>query len=100
MLRAEAGNYIPAAAAELIVEITSKSNATNERIKKAAGYAQAGVPLYLLIDGCAPGGPTITLYGEPKDNVFRVLRACKFGDAIDLPQPFGFTLDTGEFPAK
>lgn len=48
-LRVEKRNYVPAAAAELVVEITSKSNASNDRIKKAAGYAQAGVPLYLLI---------------------------------------------------
>lgn len=66
VLRDEGGNFIPAAAAELIVEITSRSNAAHDRIKKAAGYAQAGVPLYLLIDGWAPGGPTITLYGEPQ----------------------------------
>ncbi|UUU31322.1 Uma2 family endonuclease [Streptomyces sp. CA-210063] len=91
-------NYIPAAAAELVVEITSKSNASNDRIKKAAGYAQAGVPLYLLIDSWAPGGPTVTLYGEPKGDVYRVLRAGKFGDAIELPEPFAFTLDTSVFP--
>ncbi|MBL3667917.1 Uma2 family endonuclease [Streptomyces sp. M2CJ-2] len=97
VLRAEKGNYIAAAAAELIVEITSKSNATNDRIKKAAGYAQAGVPLYLLIDGWAPGGPTITLYGEPQGSVYRVLRAGKFGDRIELPEPFNLTLDTAEF---
>lgn len=98
VLRAEEGNYIPAAAAELVVEITSKSNASNDRIKKAAGYAQAGVPLYLLIDHWAPGGPTITLYGEPHGDVYRVLRAGKFGDQIELPEPFGLSLDTSEFP--
>ncbi|MFF0107067.1 Uma2 family endonuclease [Streptomyces hirsutus] len=98
VLRAGPGNHIPAAAAELIVEITSKSNAANDRIKKAAGYAQAGVPLYLLIDGWAPGGPTITLYGEPHRDVYRVLDAGKFGDRIQLPEPFGLALDTCEFP--
>ncbi|MER5754838.1 Uma2 family endonuclease [Streptomyces sp. NPDC002088] len=98
VLRADAGNYIPAAAAELIVEITSKSNASSDRIKKAAGYAQAGVPLYLLIDSWAPGGPTITLYGEPQGAVYRVLRAGKFGATISLPEPFDLELDTSEFP--
>ncbi|MFF8935205.1 Uma2 family endonuclease [Streptomyces paradoxus] len=97
VLRDEGGNFIPAAAAELIVEITSKSNAAHDRIKKAAGYAQAGVPLYLLIDGWAPGGPTITLYGEPQRDVYRVLDAGKFGEHIGLPEPFGLELDTGEF---
>ncbi len=26
--------------------------------------------------------------------------ASGFGAAVDLPEPFGLTLDTGEFPAK
>lgn len=91
-------NYVPAAAAELIVEITSKSNASNDRIKKAAAYAQAGVPLYLLIDHWAPGGPTVTLYGEPHGDVYRVLRAGKFGEQILLPKPFDLKLDTSLFP--
>ncbi|MCT7352687.1 Uma2 family endonuclease [Streptomyces sp. 15-116A] len=99
VVRAEQGDFIPAAAAELIVEITSKSNATNDRIKKVAGYAQAGVPLYLLIDAWAPGGPTVTLYGEPQGSVYRVLRAGKFGDRIQLPEPFDLALDTSEFLA-
>ncbi|MCX5092455.1 Uma2 family endonuclease [Streptomyces sp. NBC_00365] len=98
VLDAAESNYIPAAAAELVVEITSKSNASNDRIKKAAGYAQAGVPLYLLIDRWAPGGPTVTLYGEPKGDVYRVLHAGKFGDVITLPEPFDLTLDTSVFP--
>jgi Uma2 family endonuclease len=97
-LRAEEGNYVPAAAAELIVEIPSKSNAINDRLKKTAGYAQAGVPLCFLIDGWAPGGPTVTLYGEPKKEVYRVLQAGKFGDPVTLPEPFDRTLDTSLFP--
>ncbi|KND32043.1 Uma2 family endonuclease [Streptomyces acidiscabies] len=98
-LRAERG-FVPAAAAELVAEITSKSNAINDRVKKAAGYAQAGVPLYLLIDAWAPGGPTVTLYGEPRNDVYRVLKAGKFGDPIDLPEPFSLTLDTSDFPHR
>ncbi|MFE2561994.1 Uma2 family endonuclease [Streptomyces sp. NPDC059352] len=94
----EPGNFVPAADAELIVEVTSKSNASHDRIKKAAGYAQAGVPLYLLIDGFAPGGPTVTLYGEPKSDVYRVLSAVKFGMDIHLPAPFDLAIDTSAFP--
>lgn len=40
----------------------------------------------------------MTLYGEPTGDVYRVLRAGKFGDAITLPEPFDLTLDTGVFP--
>ncbi|MCZ0981015.1 Uma2 family endonuclease [Streptomyces diastatochromogenes] len=91
-------HLIPAAVGELVVEVTSPSNASTDRITKAAGYAEAGVPLYLLIDRHAPGGPTVTLYGEPKAGVYRVLRAVPFGEEIHLPAPFGLTLDTAEFP--
>ncbi|MFI6287142.1 Uma2 family endonuclease [Streptomyces sp. NPDC051018] len=98
VLRAEPGHFVSASAPELIVEITSKSTAGNDRIKKPAGYAHAGVPLYLLIDGWASGGPTATLYGEPENGVYRVLQAAKFGDPIRLPAPFGLDLDTSSFP--
>ncbi|MEU2711071.1 Uma2 family endonuclease [Streptomyces sp. NPDC007205] len=96
--RPESDSYLPAALAELVVEVTSRSNARHDRVSKAAAYATAGIPLYLLIDRWAPGGPTATLYGEPKGDVYRVLGAVKFGDPIKLPAPFGLTIDTGEFP--
>ncbi|MGV9789569.1 Uma2 family endonuclease [Streptomyces sp. NPDC003435] len=94
----EAESHIPAALAELVVEVTSPSNARHDRISKPAAYATAGIPLYLLVDPWAPGGPTITLYGEPKDDVYRVLSAVKFGDVIQLPKPFDVAIDTSEFP--
>ncbi|MGW7405036.1 Uma2 family endonuclease [Streptomyces sp. NPDC054833] len=92
--------FAPADAAELVVEITSAGTAETDRTTKVAGYAQGGVPLYLLVDRLAPGGPTVVLYGCPEDGVYRVLHASRFGAAVDLPEPFGLTLDTGEFPAK
>ncbi|GGU09947.1 Uma2 family endonuclease [Streptomyces violascens] len=93
-------NFIPADVAELVVEITSQSNASHDRITKVAGYAQAGVPLYLLIDRWAPGGPTVMLYGEPKGDVYRTLAGGKFGEAIKLPAPFGLTIETAGFPGR
>ncbi|GAA3190452.1 MULTISPECIES: Uma2 family endonuclease [Streptomyces] len=98
VVRGEQGRRIPASAAELMVEVTSKCNASHDRIAKAAGYARAGVPLYLLVDRWAPGGPTITLYGEPAGDVYRVLQAVKFGDGLALPAPIDLLLDTGIFP--
>ncbi|MFF7966110.1 Uma2 family endonuclease [Streptomyces sp. NPDC007903] len=94
----ETQSHIPAALAELVVEVTSPSNARHDRVSKPAAYATAGIPLYLLVDPWAPGGPTVTLYGEPKDDVYRVLRAVKFGDIVHLPKPFDVAIDTGEFP--
>ncbi|WP_416977019.1 Uma2 family endonuclease [Streptomyces sp. T028] len=93
-------HYVPAAEARLAVEITSKATAHNDRVSKAAGYALAGVPLYLLIDALAPEGPTVSLYGEPQQGAYRLLSACRFGDVIRLPEPFGLKLDTSEFPTE
>ncbi|MDJ1138453.1 Uma2 family endonuclease [Streptomyces iconiensis] len=100
VLESEPGNYIPAAAAELVVEVTSKNNANHDRIKKAEIYAKARVPLYLLIDRHAPGGPTTPLYGEPRHDVYRVLQAAPFGEPLHLPAPFDMDLDTKVFPAN
>ncbi|MFF1718888.1 Uma2 family endonuclease [Streptomyces sviceus] len=86
---------VPVGAAELVVEITSEATAQHDRTTKTVGYAHAGVPLYLLVDRLAPGGPTVTLYGEPRDGAYRVLRADRFGDLVTLPEPFALTLDIG-----
>ncbi|GCD35306.1 hypothetical protein OEIGOIKO_03049 [Streptomyces chrestomyceticus JCM 4735] len=96
----EPGNFIPGAAAELIVEITSPTNACQDRISKAAGYARAGVPLYLLVDVWAPEAPTVTLFGEPRSDVYQVVQAVKFGEEIRLPKPFDLVVETAEFPGK
>lgn len=91
-------NSAPADIAELVVEITSRSNAVNDRVAKLKGYAEASVPLYLLIDPHATGSPTLHLYGEPEDGKYRVLSAAKFGEALHLPEPFDLILDTMLFP--
>ncbi|MEU6663619.1 Uma2 family endonuclease [Streptomyces sp. NPDC046821] len=94
----ESDSHIPAALAELVVEITSKSNAVHDRISKCAAYATAGIPFYLLVDRWSPEGPTATLYGEPTGDVYRPLSVVKFGDPLQLPAPFGLTIDTADFP--
>ncbi|MFH8453170.1 Uma2 family endonuclease [Streptomyces fungicidicus] len=95
----ESDSHIPAALAELVVEVTSKSNARHDRVSKPAAYATAGIPLYLLVDRWAPDGPTATLYGEPEGDVYRPLAMAKFGEPLKLPAPFGLVIDTSEFPA-
>lgn len=96
----EADTHIPAALAELVVEVTSKSNARHDRISKPAAYASAGIPFYLLVDRWAPEGPSATLYGEPKGDVYRLLSTAKFGEPLKLPAPFDVVVDTAEFPAE
>lgn len=94
----EADTHIPATLAELVVEVTSRSNARHDRISKPAAYATAGIPLYLLVDRWAPDGPTATLHGEPKGDAYRPLSSARFGEPLELPAPFDLVLDTAEFP--
>jgi Uma2 family endonuclease len=89
---------VPAGEAELVVEVTSKRNANHDRIKKTRGYAQGGVPLYLLLDPWHFGRPTATLYGEPKNGTYRVLASVEYGEKLTLPVPFDLDIDTGVFP--
>ncbi|MCQ4210445.1 Uma2 family endonuclease [Streptomyces longispororuber] len=89
---------VQAAEAELVVEITSPSNANHDRVKKAHGYAKAGVPLYLLLDPWHSGRPTATLYGEPANGTYRVLASVEYGEELRLPAPFDVTLDTNGLP--
>ncbi|MEU0209247.1 Uma2 family endonuclease [Streptomyces canus] len=92
------GTRVHAGEAELVVEVTSKSNANHDRIKKAHGYAVAGVPLYLLLDAWQSGRPTATLYGEPQNGTYRVLDSVEHGEELTLPAPFKLVIDTGTFP--
>ncbi|MFE1767640.1 Uma2 family endonuclease [Streptomyces angustmyceticus] len=94
-----AGRFVPAAAAELVVEITSLTSAAHDRRHKPAGYAAVGVPLYLLIDLWSPGGPTATLHREPDRTRYRSRRATPLGAPLRLPEPFGLTVDTALFQA-
>ncbi|MFE9405528.1 Uma2 family endonuclease [Streptomyces sp. NPDC006530] len=86
--------------AELVVEITSKSNANHDRVTKPHGYAKAGVPLYLLLDPWHSGRPTATLYGEPEQGTYRVLGTVEYGGKLTLPAPFDLEIDTGGFPVR
>jgi Uma2 family endonuclease len=90
--------HIPAGLAELVFEVTSKTNARHDRVSKPAAYAAAGIPLYLLVDRWAPDGPSVTLFGDPKGDVHRPLNTAKFGEPVKLPAPFDLVIDTGEFP--
>ncbi|GAA1883515.1 Uma2 family endonuclease [Streptantibioticus ferralitis] len=91
-------NYVPLDEAQLVVEITSGRNANHDRVEKLRGYAMAEVPFYLLLDPWHSGAPTATLYGEPRNGMYRVLAAVKYGEELHLPAPFDLTIDTSVFP--
>ncbi|TJZ98797.1 Uma2 family endonuclease [Actinacidiphila oryziradicis] len=94
------GRRVSADEAKLVVEITSRSNANNDRVKKLRGYATAGVPLYLLLDPWHSDKPTAVLYGQPDNGTYRTLQAVEYGEKLTLPEPFGLDIDTGTFPVR
>lgn len=89
---------------ELVVEVTSSSNAHRDRrpmfgrqVKptKWSGYARTGVPYYLLVDR-DPRQPGVTLFGAPDkaEGAYEVLGEWKFGESVRLPEPFGVEIGT------
>ncbi|WP_431929145.1 Uma2 family endonuclease [Amycolatopsis tucumanensis] len=85
---------VPAEAAELVVEIVSQGNARTDRVEKLWAYAQAPVPLYLLIDRYAEPKPSVTLFSDPVDGHYRRSEQVSFGEEIRLPAPFDLVLAT------
>lgn len=89
--------------AQLVVEVTSRSNCADdrkpgpkrERRTKWNGYASAGIPFYLLIDR-DPKVMSSTLYSEPHraGAIYTASQTWPFGETIELPQPFGMSIAT------
>ncbi|MFI6725144.1 Uma2 family endonuclease [Streptomyces atratus] len=95
----ESNDPMDASEALLIVEITSKGNARDDRTKKYRAYARAGVPMYLLIDRFDTRGAMATLFTEPnEDGTYKRSDPVPFGKPLTLPGPFGTTVLTEEFP--
>ncbi|MDN3023412.1 Uma2 family endonuclease [Streptomyces sp. S.PB5] len=87
------GNWSDPDGALMAVEITSHDRDTDQRdrIDKPLGYAQAEIPVYLLIDR---DNHTLTVFSEPKDGHYQQSPSYPWGDTVELPAPVGITLDT------
>ncbi|MFI6948735.1 Uma2 family endonuclease [Streptomyces sp. NPDC050422] len=95
----ESSDPVDASEALLVVEITSKGNARDDRTKKYRAYARAGVPMYLLIDRFDTRGAMATLFTEPnEDGTYKRSDPVPFGKPLDMPAPFDVTLATDAFP--
>ena len=91
---------------QLVLEITSPSNAGNDRRPSARrlsgtkwnGYARAGIPYYLLVDR-DPRAAQTKLYSNPDQasGIYMHELIWEFGQAIRLPEPFGFEIPTDEW---
>ncbi|WP_433546957.1 Uma2 family endonuclease [Streptomyces sp. CA-294286] len=98
LVEAEEKDPVDAAEALLVVEITSRGNARDDRTMKLWAYAHAPVPAYLLIDRFDQHGPTSTLFTEPQNGAYKHMDRMPFGETLKLPEPFGTELDTARFP--
>ncbi len=76
----------------MVLEVTSNRPEKDREVKRT-GYAAAEIPLYLLVDR-EPN--RITLYSDPQRGDYRGISWVKVGEPLELPDPFGFTLDTGD----
>ncbi|MFI0447986.1 Uma2 family endonuclease [Actinomadura sp. 6N118] len=94
-LFAGAESWMPSDGVAMVVEVTSGKPEKDRGVKRHC-YAKAGIPLYLLVDRA---DRVVALFSEPDRDAedYREDIRLTFGKAIDLPEPFGFTLETNEF---
>ncbi|MFW5417308.1 Uma2 family endonuclease [Nocardiopsis sp. CNT-189] len=89
-------HWVPPEEVLLAAEVVSPGSGEHDRGRKPGIYPAAAIPLYLLVD---PLRRAVTLYATPEGGEYRESEAVVFGKPLDVPEPFGFTLDTGAFRA-
>jgi Uma2 family endonuclease len=87
---------VPPVEVLLVSEIVFKSSQTIDRVAKRRQYAEAGIPLYLLID---PFAEEITLLSDPSRDAYRARHTVPWGEKLQLPDPLPATLDSSLFPS-
>jgi Uma2 family endonuclease len=87
------GEWSETDGALMAVEITSHDRDTDQRDRKdkPVGYAEADIPVYLLIDR---DNNTVVVYSEPKDGRYQQSPSYLWGATVPLPPPVSITLDT------
>lgn len=104
--------YVRPSDIAMAVEVTSRTNARNDRApgpqlvraggsypkSKWTGYARCGVPFYLVID-CDPKVSAALLYSEPDVDAGTYLKldSWPLGEPIRLPAPMDLTIPTDEW---
>ena len=90
---------------QLVLEVTSPSNAGNDRPRsrlstgsKWNGYARVGIPYYLLVDQ-DPRAAQSTLFSNPDQSSgeYKHQISWEFGQTIRLPHPLDFEIQTADW---
>ncbi|KAB2351442.1 Uma2 family endonuclease [Actinomadura rudentiformis] len=87
--------WMPSDGVAMVVEVISAKPEMDRWIKRHC-YAKAAIPLYLLADRMEK---TVCLFSGPDREAedYREDIRLSFGKTTDIPEPFGFTLETSEF---
>ncbi|MBW1602831.1 Uma2 family endonuclease [Streptomyces sp. JJ66] len=79
-----------------VAEVVSRSSQAHDRVSKRKVYAEAGIPLYLLID---PLEARLALFYQPVRGAYRGEHTVPWGDKIQLPEPLPALVDSSRFPS-
>ncbi|MHC5903866.1 Uma2 family endonuclease [Streptomyces sp. S6] len=82
------GDWVGPDGVAMVLEITSRDRRTNPRarLQKPFGYAEAGIPVYLLVDR---NSATSIVHSEPVNGRYQQVRCCPWDGAVRLPSAFG-----------
>ncbi|WP_460745487.1 Uma2 family endonuclease [Nocardiopsis oceani] len=83
----------PAEEVELVVEVVSPSSAHHDWVDKAKGYAQASVPLYLVVD---PKQEEVALFRQPEGDEYQEVTRARRSGSVRLPKPFDVKLEVAD----
>ncbi|QIS10276.1 Uma2 family endonuclease [Nocardia arthritidis] len=88
-----AGEWASADQAVMVVEVTSPDSDSNrrDRCEKPIAYADASIPIYLLIDR---DSAEVVVHSQPSAGRYQDVHRYAFGLEVALPEPVGVTLDT------
>ncbi|MEV4936537.1 Uma2 family endonuclease [Streptomyces zaomyceticus] len=81
----------------MTVEVTSGDSDSDsdtghrDRVEKPRAYAEAGIPVYLLIDRTTC---EVKVYSRPDGERYEIVATLPFGKVVTLPEPVGMELDT------
>jgi len=91
---------VPSDQVLLVAEICSRSSLRADREVKPLSCARAGIPFYLLVDRFTQP-MSLTLMSEPSESGYvraERVTAGPGGGKLDIPAPFGMTIDASKLP--
>ncbi len=87
---------VPAEHVRLVLEVVSRSSRSDDRFRKPALYAQAGIPVYMRVELDDP--PHVVAYGIGDDGLYVETGWAEPGELLELTEPFPITLDPAVLP--